>query len=154
YDLRIAARDAKLGFVFVRRGVMPELSSTWILPRLIGVAKANELLLTGRIFLGEEAAELGVVNEAVDAREVLPRAMEIARDIATNAAPASVALTKRIIWRNLAEPDPSRAARNEGQAFAWLGKQADAKEGVVSFLEKREPNWKLSPSSAPDFDGA
>ena len=131
---------------------MPELSSTWILPRLIGVAKASELLLSGRIFLGEEAAQLGVVNEAVDREEVLPRAMEIARGIAVHSAPASVALTKRIIWQNLGEPDPAQAAKREASAFAWLGQQADAKEGVVAFLEKRDPRWKLAPSSAPDAE--
>jgi enoyl-CoA hydratase/carnithine racemase len=83
YDIRVAAKDAKLGFVFVQRGVMPELASTWILPRLIGVARACDLLLSGRIFLGEEAAQIGVVNEAVAREEVLPRAREIAaRDAA------------------------------------------------------------------------
>lgn len=151
YDIRIAARDAKLGFVFVRRGVMPELSSTWILPRLIGVARASELLLSGRIVLGEEAARMGLVNEAVDSDQVVSRAMEIARDIAVHTAPASVALTKRIIWQNLAEPDPAQAARTEARAFAWLGTQADAREGVVAFLEKRPPRWKLAPSSPPDI---
>lgn len=150
YDLRIAAEDAKMGFVFVRRGVLPELSSTWILPRLVGIARASDLLMSGRILRGREMAELGVVNQAVPKEAVLPRAMEVARDIAANAAPASVALTKRLLWRHLAEPDPSRAARNEGRAFGWLGRQPDAKEGVLAFLEKREPRWQLGPSAVPD----
>jgi enoyl-CoA hydratase/carnithine racemase len=152
YDLRIAARDAKLSFAFVNRGVVPELSSTWILPRLVGVARASDLLLTGRIFSGEEAAQLGLVNEAVERERVLERALEIARHIAVRSAPASVAATKRAIWRHLAEPDPSAAARWEARALTWLGNQVDAKEGVVSFLEKRDPQWSLRSSDLPDFD--
>lgn len=150
YDLRIAAEDAKMGFVFVRRGVLPELSSTWILPRLVGIARASDLLMSGRIARGREMAELGVVNEAVPKEQVLPRSMEVARDLATNAAPASVAMTKRLLWRHLAEPDPARAARSEARALGWLGRQPDAKEGVAAFLEKRAPRWQLGPSDAPD----
>lgn len=152
YDLRIAAEDAKMGFVFVRRGVLPELSSTWLLPRLVGIARASDLLMSGRIARGREMAALGVVNEAVPKEEVLARAMEVARDIAVNAAPASVAMTKRLLWRHLAEPDPSRAARSEGRALAWLGRQPDAKEGVMAFLEKRTPRWQLGSSDAPDAE--
>jgi enoyl-CoA hydratase/carnithine racemase len=92
------------------------------------------------------------VNEAVDRDDVLPRALEIAREIAVWSAPASVAHTKRVIWENLGEPDPGQAARNESRAFWWLGRQPDAREGVVSFLEKRAPAWTLTPSSGPDDD--
>jgi enoyl-CoA hydratase/carnithine racemase len=152
YDMRIAARDAKLSFAFVNRGIVPELSSTWIVPRLVGVARASDLLLTGRIFSGEEAAELGLVNEAVERESVLERALEIARHIAVRSAPASVAAIKRAIWRHLAEPDPSVAARWEARALTWFGNQVDAKEGVVSFLKKRDPQWSMSPSDVPDFD--
>lgn len=144
--MRIVANDAKLGFVFVNRGVMPELASTWILPRLIGTARACDLLLSGRIVLGEEAAALGLCNEAVPKDEVLPRAHEIARTIAVHSAPVSVAITKRMIWENLGVSDPATAMKREGPPFAWLGSQPDAREGVLAFLEKREPEWQMRPS--------
>ena len=153
YDIRIAASDAKLGFLLVRRGVVTELSSTWILPRLVGIAQAADLLLSGRIVLGEEAARLGLVNEAVPAERVLPRALEIAREIAENTAPVSVALTKQMIWEHLGGPPPARVARREGKALWALGRMADAKEGVTSFLEKRKPRFTLSPTKdAPPLD--
>ena len=146
YDMRVAARDAKLGFLFVRRGVMTELSSTWILPRLVGIARAADLLLSGRIVLGEEAAALGLVNEAVVTADVLPRAHEITRNIADNCAPVSVALTKRMIWEHLGGPPPLEVAKREAKALWALGRMADAREGVQSFLEKRKQRWSLSPT--------
>ena len=153
YDIRIAASDAKLGFLFVRRGVVTELSSTWILPRLLGIARAADLLLTGRIVTGEEAARLGLVNEALPAERVLPRAREIAREIAENAAPVSVALTKQMIWEHLGGPPPLEVAKREAKALYTLGRSADAKEGVMSFLEKRKPRFTLSPTKdAPKLD--
>lgn len=146
YDMRIAAEDAKLGFVFVQRGVMPELASTWILPRLVGTARACDLLLSGRIIRGREAAQMGLCNEALPADEVLPRTLEIARYIAVHAAPVSVAVTKRMIWENLGVPSPALAQAREGPPFAWIGSQPDAREGVLAFLEKREPRWSMKPS--------
>ena len=143
YDMRVVARDAKLGFVFVNRGIMPELASTWILPRLIGTARASDLLLSGRIFRGEEAAALGLCNEAVDPEDVLPRTREIARQIALHSAPVSVALTKKMIWDNLGQPEIARVQAREGPLFAWTGSQPDSREGVLAFLEKREPEWKM-----------
>jgi enoyl-CoA hydratase/carnithine racemase len=153
YDIRIAASNAKLGFLFVRRGVVTELSSTWILPRLVGIANACDLLLSGRIVSGDEAARLGLVNEAVPAERVLPRAREIAREIAENCAPLSVALTKRMIWEHLGGPPPAEVAKREGKTLFALGRMADAREGVTSFLEKRKPRFTLSPTKdAPSFD--
>jgi enoyl-CoA hydratase/carnithine racemase len=152
WDIRIAARDAKLAFAFVRRGVVTELGSTYILPRLVGLARACDLMMTGRIFLGEEAARLGVVNEAVERDEVLPRAREIARTIAEQCAPASVALTKRLLWEHLNADDPLTAVRREARGLAWLGNQADAVEGVASFVEKRKPEWRLAPSTEVPID--
>jgi enoyl-CoA hydratase/carnithine racemase len=146
YDMRIVATDAKLGFVFVNRGIMPELASTWILPRLIGAARASDLLMTGRIILGEEAAQLGLCNEAVPKDQVLSRAREIASHIAVHSAPVSVAITKRMIWENFGVDDPAIAMKREGSTFAWIGSQPDAREGVLSFIEKREPEWKMKPS--------
>lgn len=144
WDIRIAAADAKLGFVFNRRGVIPEASSTWIVPRLIGVSRAMELLLTGRLFTGAEAAEMGLVSRAVERDQVLPAALEIAEDIAANTAPLSVAVTKRLIYEGLNEPDRDAAQGRESAAFWWMGKQADAAEGITAFLEKRPPRWTQS----------
>jgi enoyl-CoA hydratase/carnithine racemase len=152
WDVRIVARSAKLGFVFNRRGLIPEANSTWIVPRLIGVSKAMELLLTGRMFSGEEAVEMGLASLAVEASEVLPTAMALAQDIAENVAPLSAAVTKRLVYRFLAEPDRNRAQALEGKAFRWLGQQADAAEGVASFLEKRPPEWKLSKRAELPFE--
>jgi len=144
WDIRIVARDARLGFVFNRRGVTPEANSTWIVPRLIGVSRAMELMLTGRMFSGAEAVEMGLASQAVDADQVLPTAMALARDIAANVAPVSAAITKRLIYQFLGEADRNAAHQLESRAFAWIGQQADAREGVTSFLEKRPPQWKLS----------
>ena len=152
WDIRIAAKDAKLSFAFVQRGIMPELASTYILPRLIGIARASDLLLTGRIFLGEEAARLGVVNEALERDQVLPRAREIARYIVEKCAPASVALTKRMIWEHLTADDPLAVSEREARGMARLGRLPDAAEGVLSFVQKRMPEWKLKPSDVPDAD--
>jgi enoyl-CoA hydratase/carnithine racemase len=144
WDLRVVAEDAKLGFVFNRRGVMPDADLLWLVPRLIGVTAAMDLLLTGRIFLGREAFELGLVNRCVPRAEVVDTALELARDIAVNTAPVSAALTKRVLWEFLSEPDRAQAARRQHRMFGWTGQQADAKEGVMAFIEKREPAWKLS----------
>lgn len=146
WDLRVVAEDAKLGFVFNRRGVMPDADLLWLVPHLIGVPAAMDLLLTGRIFLGREAFELGLVNRCVARDDVLDTALELARDIAVNTAPVSAALTKRVLWEFLSEPDRATAARRQHRMFGWTGKQADAKEGVMAFLEKREPRWGLSKS--------
>jgi enoyl-CoA hydratase/carnithine racemase len=152
WDIRIVARDARLGFVFNRRGITPEANSTWIVPRLIGVSRAMELMLTGRMFTGAEAVEMGLASRAVEAEQVLPTALELARDIAANVAPMSAAITKRLIYRFLTEPDREAAQALEGRAFAWTGGQADAREGVTAFLEKRPPEWKLSKLTEVPFE--
>jgi enoyl-CoA hydratase/carnithine racemase len=152
WDLRIVAEDAKLSFAFVQRGVMTELASTYILPRLIGIARASDLLLTGRVFLGREAAELGVANEALPRPEVLPRAREIARYIVERCAPASVALTKRLIWEHLGHIDPYTASTREARGLARLGRLPDAAEGVTAFLQKRPARWTLTARDAPNVD--
>ena len=143
-DIRFVAENAKLQFAFVRRGVIPELASHAIVARVIGLSNAADLLLSGRIVLGKEAAELGLASKALPAEQVLPAALEKARDFA-NAAPASVAISKRLLWEGMTLSIPEMQKR-EGPLFAWTGNQADAREGVVSFLEKRAPEWKLSAS--------
>lgn len=144
-DVRIVAEDAKLQFAFVRRGVIPELASHTILPRVIGFSNAADLLLSGRMFRGREAAELGLASQALPAGQVLEAALERAREIAVNVAPVSAAIAKRLLWEGVTSSVPEMRARENG-LFAWAGSQSDAREGVVSFLEKREPEWSLSPT--------
>lgn len=116
WDIIVVAEDAKLGFPFVRRGIAPELGSTWILPRLVGITRALYLMLTGRIFSGAEAAAYGLALEALPAEMVLPRALEIAREIRDNCAPVSVAMTKKLIWDHLSSTDFLAAAEIEDGA--------------------------------------
>jgi enoyl-CoA hydratase/carnithine racemase len=144
WDIRIAAEDAKLGFVFNRRGVMPELGANWVVPRVVGVSRALELLVTGKMITGREAADMGLVSAAVPAAEVLPTSMEMARDIASNVAPVSAAIVKRLVYENLAESDRRAAQDREHRLFNWTAQQPDAREGPLAFLEKRAPSWNLS----------
>ena len=141
WDIRIAAEDAKMGFVFTRRGLVPEGNASWLLSRLVGAAVAIELLLTGRIFSGAEAERLGLVSKAVPANQVLDNAVELAADIAANTSPAATAVTKRLFYRSLEQPDRIEARREELEYFRWASGQPDAKEGVQAFLEKRIPEW-------------
>lgn len=143
WDIMIAAEDAKIGFVFNRRGVMPELNAPFIIPRLVGLHRGLQLLLTGEIVTGAEAAEMGLVSEAVPKEKVLERAQEIARDIATNVAPVSAALVKRLVYLGAEQTDPADAQRLNHRAFGWTARQPDAMEGPKSFIEKREPEWQL-----------
>jgi enoyl-CoA hydratase/carnithine racemase len=148
-DIRTAAEDAKLGSVFNRRGVIPDADLLWYLPRLIGYARAMELLLTGRIFTGAEAAEVGLVSRAVPRDRVLATATELARDIAANVAPASAAITKQVSRQFLEETDRKAALERERVLFRWAGQQSDAREGVEAFLERRAPRWQLSKHALP-----
>jgi enoyl-CoA hydratase/carnithine racemase len=141
-DIRIAAEDAKLGFVFSRRGIIADGAQHWWLPRLIGASRALELLLTGRIVSGAEAVEYGLVSKTAAREQTLATAYALAEEIARFTSPLSVALMKSLVYEMLAEPDESRANKREWQAFQWAGKQLDAGEGVESFLEKRDPRWK------------
>ena len=142
-DLRFVAEDAKIAFAFVRRGVIPELGSHAVLSRVLGLSRAADLLLTGRTITGREAAELGLANEALPADQVLDAAIERAREV-TLAAPVSVAIAKRLLWDPLLA-DLRTTMRHEDQLFPWAGAQADAKEGIAAFLERRQPSWTMSP---------
>ena len=144
WDFRVVAEDAKLGFVFNRRGVMPDADLLWLLPRMIGYGRALDLLLTGRMFSGAEALDLGFAHRTAPAGQVLDVAMELATDIAANTAPVSAALTKRLLYDYLGVEDRAVAAAHQNRVFSWVGRQADAKEGVMAFLEKRPPRWALS----------
>jgi len=151
-DMRIAAEDAKIGFVFARRGVLLEACSSWFLPRIVGIAKAAELAYTGRLFRASEEANSGLFNYVVPRDRVLAKAMAIAREIADHTSAVSVALNKALLWHGLAEEDPQSAHLVDSRCFYWMGKQKDAKEGIQSFLEKRPPKFTMSPSTdMPDF---
>lgn len=141
WDIRVVNESAKYGFVFTRRGLIPEQNSLWLLPRLVGAASAVELLLTGRLFTGAQAREAGLATHAVPADRVLDTALDIARDIAANTSPAAVGLTKELIYRYLTEPDRERAFHQEWETFRDVGRQPDSAEGVASFIEKRPPRF-------------
>ena len=147
WDIRIAAEEAKLGFVFNRRGVMPELNAHWIVPRIVGVSRGLELLMTGKMITGREAASIGLVSAALPAADVLPACLDMARDIAANVAPVSAAIVKRLVYENLGEPDRRAAHAREHRLFDWTAQQPDAREGPTAFLEKRSPRWNLSKNS-------
>lgn len=149
-DLRYVAADAKLGVVQTRRGVMPDARSTWSLPRLIGHARATEILLTGRLFSGTDAAAWGLANDALAAPDVLPRALAVAHEIAEQVAPLSAAVTKRLLWSD--PPLTATAAeRLETDLHRVLMGSPDSREGVQAHLEKRPPRWQLS--RAADWPG-
>jgi enoyl-CoA hydratase/carnithine racemase len=139
-DLRIMATDAKYGIVQARRGVMGDGYSHWTLPRLVGMENAASILLTGRFFDGHEAKALGVCSEALPNDEVLPAALALARDIAVNTAPLSVAYSKRLLWQSF-ELDAAQVEQLETRYHLPLMAAPDAKEGVVAFLERRNPHW-------------
>lgn len=151
-DIRVCAENAKIGFVFTRRGLVPEACSTWFLPRILGLAKANELVLTGRVFKAFEEKSSGLFNYVLPAEEVLPKAMALAREIADNTSSVSVALSKAMLWRGSVENDPQSVHLMDSRCFYWAGRNKDAYEGVQSFLEKRPPQFPLKVSEdMPDF---
>ena len=141
-DLRFFAREGKYGVVQVRRGAMPDAYSHWTVPRAVGLARAAELLLTGRTFTGDELGPLGVASRVLPAAEVLPAALEIARDVARNAAPLSVAVSKRLLWE-APMLSPEEVEAKETKLHRHLLARPDAIEGPVAFVEKRRPEWKL-----------
>jgi enoyl-CoA hydratase/carnithine racemase len=144
-DIRLVAQDAKCGIVQTRRGVLPDLRSHWTLTRAVGHARAAEILLTGKLFTGSELAAMGVASRALPAEDVLPAALQIARDIAVHTAPVSVAASKRILWM---DPPPSGTEidRLERDVHLHLMGRADAREGALAFLERRDPKWSLTVS--------
>ena len=142
-DIRIASDNARFGFVFARRGIVPEACSSWFLPRLVGISQAMEWCATGRVFDAQEALRGGLVSKVVAPDALLPAAYAIAREIADNTAPVSVALTRQMMWRMLGADHPMEGHKIDSRAIYARGRQGDAKEGVVSFLEKR-------PAAFPD----
>lgn len=140
-DIRLASEQARFGFVFARRGIVPEACSSWFLPRLVGISRAAEWCYSGRVFPAAEALQGGLVRSVHAADELLPAAYEIAREIADNTAPVSVALTRQMLWRMLGASHPMEAHRVDSRGILSRGRSADAREGVVSFLEKRPPSF-------------
>src|SRR5436305_3092596 len=136
-DIRLAAEGAKIGFVFTRRGIVPEACSSWFLPRLVGISQAMEWVATGRVFSAEEAHAGGLVRSVYAPDHLLDAARSLAREIADNAAPVSVALARRMLWRMLGAEHPMLAHRADSRAMWHRGQSADVVEGVTSFLQKR-----------------
>jgi enoyl-CoA hydratase/carnithine racemase len=146
-DIRIASDTARFGFVFARRGIVPEACSSWFLPRLVGIQTAAEWCYSGRVFDAQEALARGLVSRVVKPEELLPAAHAIAREIADNTAPVSVALTRQMLWRMLGADHPMEAHKIDSRGVYARGQQEDAKEGVMSFLEKRQPKYPNKVSS-------
>jgi len=142
-DIRIAALDNKYGVVQVRRGMMPDGYAHWTLPRLVGMSRAAELLLTGKRVLGQDLERMGIASRALPADEVLPAALEIAEDIAHNASPLSVGITKKLLWES-SDLRPEQVEHRETELHHHLMGGPDAIEGVMAYVERREPKWSQS----------
>jgi len=136
-DIRLASEQARIGFVFTRRGIVPEACSSWFLPRVVGIAQAQEWMLTGRIFDAQEALRCGLVRSVHPAEELLGAARALALEIADNTAPVAVALARQMMWRMLGANHPMEAHRVDSRGIQLRGRSKDVAEGVTSFLEKR-----------------
>ena len=152
FDMRLCSDNARFGFVFAKRGITPEACSSWFLPRLVGMSTALEWCMTGRIFDAQEALDAGLVRSVHPQGELMDAARALAREIAENASPISVAMTRALLWRLSAEDHPMKAHRIDSRSIYRLSRGADAKEGIASFLEKRPPEFtgKVS-EDMPDF---
>ncbi|WP_200123573.1 crotonase/enoyl-CoA hydratase family protein [Salicibibacter cibarius] len=151
-DVRIASDKAKMGFVFARRGITQEACSGWFLPRIVGISQAMEWVSTGRIFKAEEALEKNLVSNVVPLGELMDTAVSLGREIADNTSAISVALSRQLMWKMMGADHPMEAHKIESKYLYWVGKREDAREGVNSFLEKREPNFDMKPSTdMPEF---
>ncbi len=142
-DVRLAADDARIGFVFARRGIIPEAASSWFLPRVVGISRAMEWVSTGRVFSAQEALDGRLVRSLHPKDELLDAARALGREIAENTAPVSVALARQLMWRMLGADHPMLAHRADSRGMVARGQSADAVEGMTAFLEKR-------PASFPD----
>ncbi|MBN9532485.1 MAG: enoyl-CoA hydratase/isomerase family protein [Alphaproteobacteria bacterium] len=140
-DIKIAASTARFGFVFARRGLVPEAASAWFLPQLVGLSQALKWCLTGRVFNADEALAGGLLSEVVPSENVLERARALAREIAEETSPIAIALTRQMLWRFAGAPDYSELLKIDGVLAMQLGAGADVKEGVMAFLEKRKPQF-------------
>lgn len=151
-DIRIASENARFGFVFARRGIVPEACSSWFLPRLVGISRALEWCYSGKVFGAAEALDGGLIRAIYPQAELMNEAHKIAREIADNTAPVSITLTRQMMWRMLGADHPMEAHIVDSAAIFDRGQTEDAKEGVMSFLEKREPTYPVKVSDGlPNF---
>lgn len=152
-DIRIAAEDAKIGYVFCRRGIVTDGAASWLLPKVVGLPKSLEWVLSGRVFPAEEGRQAGLLRSLHPKEELMGVGRELAWEIADNTSAVSVALCRQMLWHMAGESHPMRAHEAETRALYWTGRSEDAKEGVMSFMEKRAPQFPLSPSAdlPPDF---
>jgi enoyl-CoA hydratase/carnithine racemase len=158
-DVRIAAKGAKIGFIFARRGLVPEAGSAWFLPKLVGLPQALRWCLSGRTFEADEARQGGLVSEVVEPAELLNRAREIAREMTAETCPVSIALTRQMLWRFAGAPDPFELLALDKPMSVERGSHGDVREGVQAFIEKRSPSFpgkvsKDMPSQYPWWPGS
>jgi enoyl-CoA hydratase/carnithine racemase len=146
-DVRIASSTARFGFVFARRGVVPEACSSWFLPRIVGISRAAEWVYSGRVFDAQEALAAGLVSRVVPPDELLSAAYALAREIAENTSAVSVALSRQMLWRMLGADHPMEAHKIDSKGIYWMGSSPDAAEGIASFKEKRKPRFAMRASS-------
>jgi enoyl-CoA hydratase/carnithine racemase len=151
-DVRLASDRARFGFVFARRGIVPEACSSWFLPRVVGISRAMEWVATGRVFPASEALDGGLVSRVVPHEELLPTARALAKEIAENTSGVSVCLARQMLWKMLGADHPMEAHKLDSRAIYAMGSSPDGHEGVASFLEKRPPAFTMSVArDLPDF---
>ena len=151
-DVRLASEQARFGFVFARRGIVPEACSSWFLPRVVGISRALEWVVTGRVFPAAEALAAGLVSRVLPPDELLPAARALAREIAANTSAVSVCLARQMLWKMLGADHPMEAHRLDSRGIHFMGRSPDAYEGVQSFLEKRPARFSMRVSrDLPDF---
>jgi len=156
-DFRICSEEARFGFVFARRGIVPEAASSWFLPRLVGITKALELCYSGKIISAEEAEDINLVSEVLPKEQLIDRALAVANEFTAESSQISIALTRQMMWRMLGADDPMEAHKIDSRGVFELGQSGEAIEGVKSFLEKRPPSFpgkvsKDMPSFYPWWD--
>ena len=151
-DIRIASEDARFGFVFNNRGIVPDACSSWFLPKIVGISKALDLTFSGRIIESKEALDISLISSIHKSETLIDDAIKIAQELIEKSAPISIAITRQMLWRSFGQSDPYDAHVIESKAIDSRGASDDAKEGVNSFLEKRPAKFKnLISSDMPDF---
>ena len=154
-DIRIASDSARFGFVFSRRGAVPEACSSWFLPRIVGISKALDWCYTGKVFTSREALEHGLVSDVIPDDKLIDRALEIGSSYSSKTSAISVSLARQMMWNMLAATHPEEAHILDSMAMERMGKSPDIKEGIASFLEKRAPNFPMKVSKdLPDLSAA
>ena len=154
-DIRIASKSARFGFVFSRRGAVPEACSSWFLPRIVGISKALDWCYTGKVFNSQEALKYGLVSDVLPDDKLIDRALEIGSSYSAKTSAVSVSLARRMMWNMLAATHPEEAHILDSMAMEKMGKSPDIKEGIASFLEKRAPNFSMKVSKdLPDLSVA